>query len=110
MRNEWVVTWRWRVLTPRASILLLMVVFVGRSFSASSADGQVQQPACTPALANAADHFGIVEASGLRWQHLSSRHGDLPVPGTSTEQTGSIVAALSNDGLDPLVVAVRPEG
>ena len=24
--------------------------------------------------------FGMVEASGLRWLHLSSRHGDLPVP------------------------------
>lgn len=29
---------------------------------------------------NAAEHFGLVEASGLRWQHLSSRHGDLPAP------------------------------
>src|SRR4051812_33859882 len=33
-----------------------------------------------------AARFGDVEASGLLWTHLSSRHGDLPVPGESTEQ------------------------
>ena len=44
--------------------------------------------------ANAANQFGAVEASGLRWQHLSSRHGDLPAPGESTQQTGAVTADL----------------
>jgi hypothetical protein len=40
-----------------------------------------------------ADRFGAVEASGLRWLHLSSRHGDLPVPTTSRQQTAVVVVA-----------------
>jgi hypothetical protein len=55
----------------------------------------------------AADHFGLVEASGLRWRHLSSRHGDLPVPGESTQQTGCIVADLDKDGLNDFVLSYR---
>src|SRR5690349_16349328 len=43
---------------------------------------------------NGAEAFGLVEASGLNWNHLSSRHGDLPVPGESTEQTGAVVGNL----------------
>ena len=38
-----------------------------------------------------ASPFGLVEASGLRWLHLSSRHGDLPVPTTSRQQTAAVI-------------------
>ena len=59
------------------------------------------------AQSNAADHFGLVEASGLRWRHLSSRHGDLPVPGESTQQTGCVVADLDKDGVNDFVLSFR---
>lgn len=56
---------------------------------------------------NGPDSFGLVQASGLRWQHLSSRHGDLPVPGESTQQTGALVADLDKDGLNDFVLSFR---
>jgi chitinase len=59
------------------------------------------------AQANVADHFGLVEASGLQWRHLSSRHGDLPVPGESTQQTGCVVADLDHDGVNDFVLSFR---
>ena len=52
--------------------------------------------------------FGPVEASGLRWLHLSSQHGDLPVPGYSTQQTGCVVADLAKDGVNGFVALVPP--
>lgn len=57
--------------------------------------------------ADAADAFGLVEASGLRWRHLSSRHGDLAVPGTSTQQTGAVIGDLAGDGLNGFVLSFR---
>jgi hypothetical protein len=56
---------------------------------------------------NAADHFGLVEASGLKWTHLSSAHNDLPKPGVSTEQTGAIVADLDKSGVNGFVLSFR---
>ena len=56
---------------------------------------------------NGPDVFGIVEASGLRWRHLSSRNGDLPAPGASTEQTGAIVGDLAGDGVNGFVLSFR---
>jgi sugar phosphate isomerase/epimerase len=64
----------------------------------------------TPAGApqpNGGDTFGVVEASGLLWQHLSSRKGDLPVPSQSTQQTGAIVGDLAGDGTDGFVLSFR---
>jgi hypothetical protein len=46
-------------------------------------------------------------AAELQWQHLSSRTGDLPVPGTSTEQTGALVADLDKDGTNDFVISFR---
>jgi hypothetical protein len=46
-------------------------------------------------------------ADEIRWQHLSSRTGDLPVPGTSTEQTGAVVADLDRDGVNDFVLSFR---
>lgn len=43
----------------------------------------------------------------LEWMHLSSATGDLPVPGTSTEQTGALVADLDKDGTNDFVLSFR---
>ena len=51
--------------------------------------------------------FGPVEASGLHWLHLSSRHGDLPIPGASTQQTSCFVADLDKDGVNDFVLSFR---
>jgi hypothetical protein len=60
--------------------------------------------------AGTADRFGMVEASGLRWLHLSSRHGDLPVPSTSRQQTAALVADLDKDGRNDIVLGFRQTG
>lgn len=72
----------------------------------SGADVSAAQSAGASQLA-APEHFGAVEASGLRWLHLSSRNGDLPVPTTSTEQTAAVVVDLDKDGLNDFVLAFR---
>jgi hypothetical protein len=41
------------------------------------------------------------------WTDLSSRTGDLPVPGTSTQQTGALVADLDRDGIADFVISFR---
>jgi hypothetical protein len=46
-------------------------------------------------------------AAEVRWQHLSSTTGDLPAPGTSTQQTGALVADLANDGVNGFVLSFR---
>ncbi len=51
-----------------------------------------------------ASAFGAVEASGLHWQHLSSANGDLPVPGDSSQQTGTLIADLDKSGVNKLSV------
>jgi FG-GAP-like repeat len=46
-------------------------------------------------------------AAEPKWRHLSSATGDLPVPGTSTEQTGALVADLDKDGTNDFVISFR---
>ena len=46
-------------------------------------------------------------AGELQWNHLSSSSGDLPIPGTSTEQTGALVADLDKDGTNDFVLSFR---
>ena len=46
-------------------------------------------------------------AADPQWKHLSSSTGDLPVPGTSTEQTGALVADLDKDGTNDFVLSFR---
>jgi hypothetical protein len=41
------------------------------------------------------------------FRHLSSRHGDLPVPGTSTQQTAALVTDLDGDGVQDFVLGFR---
>src|SRR6266571_526451 len=45
--------------------------------------------------------------SEVQWKHLSSSTGDLPVPGTSREQTGAVVADFDNDGTNEFVISFR---
>ncbi len=42
-----------------------------------------------------------------QWVHLSSRTGELPVPGPSTEQTGALIADLDKDGTNDFVLSFR---
>jgi len=65
------------------------------------------QPATAENPKPDATRFGLVEASGLQWLHLSSKRGDLPIPGDSTQQTGAIVADLDGDGRNDFVLAFR---
>jgi sugar phosphate isomerase/epimerase len=60
-------------------------------------------------LVKGAEPFGIVEGSGLRWNHLSTRNGDLSLPGPSTEQTGAVVGDLAGDGVNGFVLSFRKE-
>jgi hypothetical protein len=46
-------------------------------------------------------------AGDPQWQHLSSANGDLPVPGTSTEQTGCVIADFDKDGVNDFVLSFR---
>jgi hypothetical protein len=43
----------------------------------------------------------------LVWRHLTSEKGDLPVPGTSQQQTGALVADLDRDGRNDFVLSFR---
>lgn len=60
----------------------------------------VSTPAATPTASPAA-------APEIQWQHLSSQHGDLPVPGPSTQQTGALVADLDKNGVNDFVLSFR---
>lgn len=44
------------------------------------------------------------------WTHLSSRTGDLPAPGTSTQQTGCLVFDVDKNGLNDIVITSRSAG
>jgi hypothetical protein len=48
--------------------------------------------------------------SDIRWTHLSSARGEIPSPGPSPQQTGSIAADLDKDGIDDFVIAARVSG
>ena len=46
----------------------------------------------------------------LTWTRLSSKAGDLPVPGTSKQQTGCLVLDINKDGVNDIVVTSREAG
>ena len=48
-------------------------------------------------------------AADLRWQHLSSATGDLPLPGKSTQQTGAVIGDFANDGTNGFVLSFRQQ-
>ena len=86
-----------------AIAIALLTLFASREVAA----GEPKPRENAPVQAGTADRFGPVEASDLRWLHLSSRHGDLPVPTTSRQQTAAVVADLDKDGLNDFVLAFR---
>lgn len=45
-----------------------------------------------------------------RWTHLSSTTGDLPSPGASDQQTGSLVADVDQDGINDFFIVARVVG
>src|SRR2546422_951711 len=46
-------------------------------------------------------------AADIQWTELSSKNGDLPVPGESTQQTGNLIADLDKDGTNDFVLSFR---
>jgi hypothetical protein len=52
-------------------------------------------------------HSHQVFARDAAWTDLSSKHGDLPEPGPSTQQTGNLIADLDQDGTNDFVLSFR---
>lgn len=46
-------------------------------------------------------------ADRITWQRLSTTTGDLPVPGVSTQQTGTIIGDFDRDGIADFVITAR---
>src|SRR4051812_44342693 len=59
------------------------------------------------ALGACASLAPAARAADPQWRHLSSKTGDLPVPGESTQQTGAVVADLDKDGVNDFVLSFR---
>ena len=53
---------------------------------------------------------GGLHAADPQWQHLSSKSGDLPLPGKSTQQTAALVADLDRRGKNGFVLGFRAVG
>src|SRR5437660_2008730 len=51
--------------------------------------------------------FTSLSAGEPKWTHLSSKNGDLPAPGGSTQQTGALLADLDQDGVNDFVLSFR---
>lgn len=96
--------------TVASSAILIAAVLVAPLASCGRVADDAKPRPAAPVSVGSAEQFGAVEASGLRWLHLSSRHGDLPVPGTSRQQTAAVVADLDKDGVNDFVLAFRETG
>jgi hypothetical protein len=46
----------------------------------------------------------------IRWQHLTSRNGYLPVPGASTHKIGALVADVDRDDLNDFITRPVTQG
>ena len=46
----------------------------------------------------------------VQWRHLSSKTGDLPVPGESTQQTAAVVGDFAKDGINGFILGFRQKG
>ncbi|MHB8524048.1 MAG: FG-GAP repeat domain-containing protein [Limisphaerales bacterium] len=74
--------------------------------------GRLKPELRTTGLWDAAVCFFLIavlraSAADPRWVHLSSKTGDLPAPGESTEQTGAVIADLDQDGVNDFVLSFR---
>jgi hypothetical protein len=97
-----------QLLTARIVVTAAIFLFFLARHAAAADDSKVNRYAA--AQRGTASQLGSVEASGLRWLHLSSRHGDLPAPTTSRQQTAAVVADLDRDGQNDFVLAFREKG
>ena len=52
----------------------------------------------------------LSQATDVKWQHATSKNGDLPVPGESTQQTGNLIVDLDKDGVKDFVISFRVKG
>src|SRR6266540_328829 len=52
----------------------------------------------------------LSQATDVNWQHATSKNGDLPVPGESTQQTGNLIVDLDKDGVKDFVISFRVKG
>lgn len=43
----------------------------------------------------------------VSWEHLSTVHHDLPLPGRSQQQTAALIADLNNDGISDFIIGSR---
>jgi hypothetical protein len=50
-----------------------------------------------------------LKAGELRWRHLSSKKGDLPVPPGSTQQTLCLILDVDKDGINDFVIGCRQQ-
>src|SRR4051812_7460615 len=50
------------------------------------------------------------EPAQLSWVHISTTTGEIPLPGTSTQQTTSLILDVDKDGLNDFVIASRRTG
>ena len=94
------------ITAPIAMAMALLTCLASEGIAAGDPKPQANAVART----GTPDRFGPVEAAGLRWLHLSSRQGDLPVPTTSRQQTAAVVADLDKDGVNDFVLAFREKG
>lgn len=65
--------------------------------------GGARHVAC---LALAAGAWG----AEVQWRHLSSKPGDLPPPGESTQQTAAVVGDFAKDGVNGFILGFRQKG
>lgn len=49
----------------------------------------------------------LLAAAEVEWTFLSSKHGDLPIPGKTTRQVAAVAADLDNNGVNDFVLALR---
>jgi len=49
------------------------------------------------------------QGGNVKWKHLSSVNGDLPVPNSGKEQTASLVCDIDKDGVNDFAIAERTQ-
>ncbi len=52
---------------------------------------------------------GSAPGGNVKWKHLSSVNGDLPVPNPGKEQTASLVCDIDKDGVNDFAIAERTQ-
>jgi hypothetical protein len=68
---------------------------------------RILRPLLLASYALCATHDSVLPAAEPGWKHLSSKTGDLPVPGKSTQQTAAVVADLDRSGRNGIVLGFR---